>query len=185
MFTKHWYQAIIAHAMKTTPVFRNMSGNIVSWNSYQLEVATRIGYSSNSYGVPSMYNVRTSLGTYGGVIFGDGNAPPTLDDYNLSGNLITSVNATASVKHVNNNALGAKEIRAEYTLTNTGTSSITIREIGLIAAAGGNNSQSNMKCLLERTVLDEPVTIPRGGSAVIAYTIRMYDPTYTSRWDLP
>ena len=186
MFTRQWYRPIIAHATNYTLFYKNVENATVQWNTTQLQKITRIGYDTNDYGVPSIYRPRTSLTTYGGVIFGDGDAPPTVDDYKLSGNLITSINATLkSIYREDNFTLGCYEIKAEYTVANTSTKSITIREIGLIAAGGASNSQSAMKCLLERTVLDEPVTIPRGSSAVITYTIRIFDPSCTERFDLP
>ena len=185
MFTKYWYQAIIAHVTNTSRYFRSINDTSVEWNSSQLQKITRIGYDINDYGTPSIYRPRTSLTTYGGVIFGDGATPPTLNDYKLSGNLITSINTTASVLKFKDDYTGTHTIEAEYTVNNTGTQSITIREIGLIAAGGASSSQIDMKCLLERTVLDSPVIIPRGGSAVITYTIRIFDPSVSPRFDLP
>ena len=69
-------------------------------------------------------------------------------------------------------------ITALYTITNTGSSAFTIGELGLIAATYTNVS-TNSKCLVERTVLDTPVTIPAGGIGQVEYTITFNYPTAT------
>lgn len=108
-----------------------------------------------------------------------------MDDYKLSGNLITAITTTTTVSWDEDDITGTGSLKAEYTITNTGSSAITIREIGLIAAAGANNSYDTNKCLLERTVLDEPLTIPKGGTGRVTYVVECTIPYDTDRWDLP
>ena len=60
---------------------------------------------------------------------------------------------------------------AVLTITNNNATDITIGEVGIVYQG------SNTAALLERTVLDSPITIPAGGVSQITYTIRMNYPT--------
>lgn len=63
-----------------------------------------------------------------------------------------------------------------YTITNSSATDITIAEVGLWGYI--NYAASSMEnALLERTVLDEPVTIPAGGIGMVTYSIRYNYPT--------
>lgn len=137
---------------------------------------TRFGVTSSNYASPCMGRAIFKLPEdatyyYGGVFFGDGDTPPTPDDYALSGNVITTATATAVVtKTVDANGV---TITGTYTITNTGTENITIAEVGLFE--GFSNSMCDY--MMERTVLDSPITIPAGGVGQVTYTIRMDYPT--------
>lgn len=111
----------------------------------------------------------TRDGSVTGVLFGDGDTAVTAKDRNLSGNIITTITDKA-VNITNTFSQSKSECTAIYTLTNTGTDDITIREVGIVTAfAYANARWSN--CLVERTVLDTPVTIPAGGIGQVVYTI--------------
>lgn len=101
-----------------------------------------------------------------GAIFGNGTTPPTEDDYKLSGDIVTGYTSsgTASTEIV-----GSQIIQeAVYTLTNTSSSDITISEVGYV---GRTSSSTAHYFLLDRTLLDSPVTIPAGGVGQVTYTI--------------
>lgn len=132
-------------------------------------------YSSSgvtNYMCPYMLALRKSYTDYGGVIIGTGDTPPTIDDYCLSGDIITdfSYSATATQTIDDNQA----SIRVLYTITNSGSDAFTIREIALKC---GNTNGTSGQCLVERTVLDTPVTIEPGGVGQITYTITFTYPT--------
>ena len=108
--------------------------------------------------------------SWGGVAFGDGSTPVSFDDYTLAGQVHTAYDATASIsKSVDDD--GAT-ITALYTITNNSDVDMVIAELGLFH--GYNNV---IQFMVERTVLDSPVTIPAGGVGQITYTIRMNYPT--------
>lgn len=122
-----------------------------------------------------MPNVRTTTSA-NGVIFGNGTALPTAEDTNLSGSLITTIKATSTrSKKVNEDGSCVKT--CVYTITNTGSDDIVISEIGYMGLLKGvytyndTASTNNKYCLLEHTLLEEPVTIPAGGVGQITYSV--------------
>lgn len=122
-----------------------------------------------------------TTGVYG-FCFGSGNTPPTLNDYTLSGDFIdpSTYQATANVT-VNIETEFVTEFEATYTVTNISSNDIIIGEVGLCSFVKGRktSSSSDTVCpyMVERTALDNPVTIPAGGIGQFTYTIRMNYPT--------
>lgn len=107
----------------------------------------------------------------GGVVFGDGTAEPTMDDYCLSGNVVSSFNETNTIELTKDETTGIVTISKKYTITNTGSSPITISEIALID--NFKNSYYYFSFVVDRTLLDNPVTIPAGGTGYVTYTIEV------------
>ena len=109
-------------------------------------------------------------------VFGDGDVAPTINDYYLSGNLITGiVSSTTTVRKPNG-------VEKRFTVTNNNSNEITIKEICYFNSASWNSdlgSSSGSVLLLDRTVLNEPVTIPAGGIGQVVYTITFTYPTAT------
>ena len=110
-------------------------------------------------------------GSKGGVVFGDGNTPATAEDYKLAGNIITGFTATANLARSIDN--GVAQIVATYTIN--ASSEVTIKEIVAFASTGGNGTY-----IVDRTVLDTPVTIPADGVGQVVYTITFNYPTATA-----
>ena len=110
----------------------------------------------------------------GCVILGDGNTPPTIDDVALSGNMITTFEATTAVTISTTNGVTLMGI---YTITNTGASDITIREIALTRCGmtGDNIPTSPLYFLMERSVLETPITITPGSAKSVVYRINMFE----------
>lgn len=119
-----------------------------------------------------------------GVVFGDGTVAPSTDDYCLSGNAITGLvkgtNVTIASRLERGDAY--EEQTCVYTISNTSAKAITIGEIALAGAyytGTGTNSAASyrtMPFIIERTVLDSPITIEAGGIGQVTYTIRMNYP---------
>jgi hypothetical protein len=104
---------------------------------------------------------------------GNGNAPPTYDDYCLAGDVFSTFAYSADrVQTHDESGAGTKVV---FTITNTGEEDFTISEIGMFAPASINNIRKSV--MYERTVLDPPVTIPAGGVGQVTYTVRMNYPT--------
>lgn len=106
--------------------------------------------------------------TTSGVVFGMSDEAPTYNDYFLKGDIITTISGSGVVT-LSEDENGC-EWSVVHTLVNTGENDITIKEVGYI---GGYSKYA----MLERTVLDSPVTIPPGGVGQVTYTIRMNYPT--------
>lgn len=178
MLTKNYYKALAA-------VFRGITSsgngnfNLIRQNGY----AVPIDYYQARYYVthshPAKIVVDASKQTYGyiaahaGIAFGDGNKAPTVDDITLSGNLITTLTGTVSHDTIMND--NGCETTFLYTLTNTGSTSVTIKELGIFSSF--HASDADTACLIDRVVLDEPVTIPASGIGMVTYTFKVNYPT--------
>lgn len=97
------------------------------------------------------------------IYLGTGNVTPTIDDYKLSGELVTGLTSQAKSTTANNNSITFSAIA-----TNNTESPVTIKEIGL-----GGYSTGTTPCvvLLTRDVLTTPVTLNTGDSKTFSITI--------------
>lgn len=177
MFTKNWYKAIsniIRYGGGSSMQYKNTSNSYCNLNIVVAD-PLHIGREYDIASVPSLYRMKQGLSGSGGVIIGTGTTPPTLDDYYLSGDLITGYTYSAAVSNTYDG--DRVTITALYTITNTSAADFTVGEIGLIANLYQyNDASGDKKALLERTVLDSPVTIPAGGVGQITYTITIEYP---------
>lgn len=165
MILKQWYQAFKKTCNDGTVNFCDIMG----------ENKTMVYFS------PSILNLMDTYVTdkyCSGVIFGTGNANPTINDYKLSGDLVKNV-SVAAYKTTTENPDGSEIYEATYTLNNNGNESVTIGEVGLCYKAHNTayGSSGGGYALFERTTLESPITIEAGGVGQITYTIRMNYPT--------
>lgn len=164
MFTKNWYKALASCLSRKAAPCIDAGGSERNLSVGYGWIGT--GSSSDSY-CPIGY-VRTNLtGTAGFVAFGTGTTPPTLDDYTLSGNIVTGISTTAKVSGGFTDS--GTEVSATYTITNNNDTAVTIGEIGAFGASGSTTGKGVM---LERTVLESPITIEPGGVGQVTYTLR-------------
>ena len=114
---------------------------------------------------------KSTTGT--GVSFGTGTTPATASDYVLEsildGNKI-NVSTPSSISFSRYDTY--EEYTVTFGVTNKTADAITISEMGLTAMPYSPNNGGNYYALVDRTVLDAPVTIPAGQSKQITYTIR-------------
>ena len=179
MFTLNWYKHF-ANVMLGEALlkYKSLSGTEYAMtNSY-----TYISVGSTISNYPSVNNVLTSAnkGT-GGVIFGTGTTPATINDYKLSGERITGFAALAAVTRETHDS--SVTLTTRYTITNNSEAEMTIGEAGIVKNLHnqyGTRESDSYKGLLERTVLDTPVTIPAGGIGQVEYTITFNLPTATT-----
>lgn len=97
------------------------------------------------------------------IYLGTGNVTPTIDDYKLSGELVTGLTSQEQYTTANNNSITFSAIA-----TNNTESPVTIKEIGL-----GGYTSGSIACviLLTRDVLATPVTLNTGDSKTFSITI--------------
>lgn len=108
----------------------------------------------------------------GAMMIGSGTTPATEDDYALE-NAITSGFSTSGQAYVSVLEGGA-EVVYKLVLKNTSASAFTVSEIGYLGRGYVSTSSSGAKSVMvDRTVLDAPVTIPAGESRTISYTVRL------------
>ena len=168
MLTKNFYNAF-AYEMTNNGsplvVLTNYAGNPISVNTNSLN------YGSLANAINDITFLKkaksTSPGT--GVAFGTGDAVESLGDYHLSGDCLTKYTASYERKYSTDD----NGTKATYliTITNTGEETVTIREIGVFQGSSTNC------CLLERSVLSNPVTIEAGGAGQVVYTLNFPYPT--------
>ena len=126
----------------------------------------------------------SSNGPYGGegVVFGDGVTPPTIDDLSISGNRVTGLTASnTSISVSDKYEEDYWERTCIYSITNTTASAMTIKEAAIAFTFYGEKNRYyadyvNCPYIVDRTVLDTPVTIEPGGIGQMTYTIRMNYP---------
>ena len=174
MFVNNWYTMLKSAAMYSDPTIVRPNGATATTSSYDNFQSIQIGYNgTNANGQTRLANVLKDISATaslknGGVAFGNGTSEPSMDDYTLSGSLVTAFTASALMSKIGNT------ITVTYTLT--ATADITISEIGLFSLYYSGNRHP---FLVERTLLDEPVTIPAGGVGQVVYTITFNLPTAT------
>ena len=124
--------------------------------------------SSNWYGVfPAMCKYKNT-GTYQWVSFGSGTTPATANDYKLESEITTGISVTSQDSPTTEQT--DKYILWTATFGVKASVETTISEIGLFSNV--HTSSGILITLVDRTVLDTPITIPAGQSKQITYTIR-------------
>lgn len=158
MLTRNYYNALRAALAKTL-----IGNGIKSVNGSVYDA----GYSGSEVTPgPILSSVR--FDSFSGIIIGKGTTPPTLDDYYLESQITSGVTAS--------NSRGIDENGNPYTLitlTNASNKAITVGEVGIIANTYYGTNGYTCYTLLDRTVLESPITIEPGGVGQITYTIRM------------
>lgn len=176
MLLKNYYRNIInIFSFGETLPYINYVGDTISYNSSDTGLM-RFAYTQNPSYYSNLKNVmNTKNFSSAGVIFGDGTKEPTLDDYFLSGNQVTgfTFDSTVSCSVDDDGAT----VTGKYTITNHNADDITISEAGIIGSLATSNTSPKYRCMVERTLLDTPVTIPAGGVGQVTYTIRVNYPT--------
>ena len=161
MLTRNYYNAHRAALGRTviTNGMTDINGSVCN-----------AGY--NDIYVPSPFLTYVTFNAYGGILIGTGTTPPTLDDYKMESQIQSGMNAS--------NSRGFDENGNPYTiitLTNATDKAITVGEVGVVTSGYYNAGSSGSKhILVDRTVLDTPLTIEPGGVGQITYTIRMNYP---------
>ena len=97
------------------------------------------------------------------IYLGTGDVTPTIDDYKLSGDLITGLKSQEESTTANNNSITFSAIA-----TNNTQNPVIIKEIGL---GGFTTGSTACVLLLTRDVLPTPVTLNTGDSKRFSITI--------------
>lgn len=111
---------------------------------------------------------RTPAANYGGVYFGTGATPAKRSDIKLEAVITTGLTITNSGNTLLAYENGVGTATSSYTVKNYTESEITIKEIGCYTTFG---SSKTSPVLFERTVLDEPITIPPGVTKLVTYKL--------------
>lgn len=115
---------------------------------------------------------------YSGLYFGSGSTPASKKDYKLE-NMITSGLTITNPSSLawSEDGKGKYEAFADFIVRNITKNEITISEIGVFSPIGStanttfSNNVNVHQILMERTVLDEPITIAPGESKLVTYKL--------------
>ncbi len=136
-----------------------------------------VGATSPGDGFPRNVNNAFQLNANNaGFCVGSGTTAATENDYELASMITSGLTASVAQNAFLDNQ-GNPTATFDLTITNSGSEAVTIAEIGYkqairVTTEQGGTSFSDKTCLIDRTVLDEPVTIPAGEFAVIRYTLK-------------
>lgn len=163
MLTKNFYSYMRTALQKVAATFKLLDGTT---RSLTLE--------NEQSPLSIMYVWAKEVGI-AGVSFGTGTTPATVSDYALESILgSTQISAAAPSNVSFSRGDTYDEYSVTFGITNITTEAITISEVGLTARPAylGGSPGYNYCALVDRTVLETPVTIPAGQSKQITYTIR-------------
>lgn len=112
-----------------------------------------------------------------GISIGTGTAPESEDDYNLEQTITSGVNVV-----ITGTSYGAESpwypfVKYDLTITNTGANPLVVTEVGYkqtlqTSTLIGSSASANTVLLLDRCVLDTPVTIAPGDAGIVTYRLQ-------------
>lgn len=114
------------------------------------------------------------------VRFGTGTTKPAASDYRLESYISSGLTITNPTSVLPSRKSGCLEFSATYALQNTSDADIVISEVGAfvrIAHSTNSNGDQLANAMVDRTVLDAPITIKPNETKQVTYTIRLNYPT--------
>ena len=125
------------------------------------------------------YSVSNGASMGNGVRLGTNGTAPTVNDYALGSAITSGISiANQATPYTQKDANGDLTLEYIFTVTNTDNSAITIREIGYYqnvytsANPGETGNSASYQVMIDRTLLDSPITIQPNEYAVIKYTLK-------------
>lgn len=132
---------------------------------------------------PENYTLLTSISEKSsnatGIAFGSGSTPATDEDYTIE-SIISTISANTPTVVTSFDATNNKFVSyVEYTITNTGSASISISELARFvllqkATALGElcstSTGERYNILIDHVILDDPVVISPGESGIVRYS---------------
>ncbi len=130
-------------------------------------------------------SARSNYPDTAGVVFGTGRVRPTMYNCCLSGEFITGISVENTAISITAEPTDMHaQLVCTYTITNNSANSIQIGEIGLVNSYSRTDPNTQearyWSFLVERTLLNQPLTIPAGGVGRIVYTTVMNHPVTAS-----
>ena len=145
---------------------------VTDYNGTQLYLSAKNG----AFPASVTTNIRIGSTVNQGIYLGSGNRQESENDNDLQTRITTGLTAQTPSKVAGIDENGNPYLEYLFTLTNTTENSIVVKEIGyvqgLYAATSLGQSVALKNFLLDRTVLQTPVTIRAGESAAVKYRLK-------------
>ena len=178
MFTKNWYAFLNAAAYgfgSTKVVITDYAGlqnyaYCESGGGYKTPGYYVFPQSSYSVALPLEKGNRSD--PY--IRIGSGTTPATLSDYSLEAPITNNFSVLENKKTIGVDDDGYW-VTYKYVISNVGDNDMVIGEIGYFGYVLYNASAGSFY-LIDRTVLDTPITIPAGGTGTVTYTLKFKVP---------
>ena len=113
-----------------------------------------------------------------GIHLGSGTTAPSVNDYSLESRIYSGLSVTKAEQVGEGlDSSGNLQCKTVLTVKNNNSSSVTIGEIGYVqnircVSTQGETTLTTKRVLFDRTLLNNPVTIPAGESAAITYVLK-------------
>ena len=130
----------------------------------------------NTYSYPGTVNSTFKTTIEEGISLGTGLTAPTEGDFDLENQIKSGIHVSTVVISAGVDTPDYPWVKFNLTVTNTGSEPITISEVGYKQKVKASNlqegtSSSDVVVLLDRTLLDTPLTIGAGDAGVIEYKL--------------
>ena len=141
------------------------------------DVTGRIWYSPANFAFPGSRTAAvTTNATAAGISVGTGSTAATENDVNLENTLTSGVSLSVTTPTLGQEG-GEPYIEYVVTVTNTSGAELTVSEIGYKQTLKGtpkpdSTSASDVVCLIDRTVLDEAITLAANQAGTIVYRLK-------------
>lgn len=193
MLTK-WAKRILQSGFGIVP-YGNSGNNYVTalpvptWDNSNADIEVK-ACDGNTYFINGL-NGAFGLGlvtSYGagntGFVVGSGDSAESEDSYVLDSLISREIGGVVSYISEKDVANSKRKRHININVTNTGNNTLTIREVGIICSPYGtattrggtinSSSSSRYPILMDRTVLESPITLAPSATALIRYTFE-YD----------
>ena len=112
-----------------------------------------------------------------GISIGTGTTPASEDDFQLEATITSGVNVVLTSTEYGAENPWYPFLKYDLTVTNTGANPLVVSEIGYKQNASvtkviGSTARANKVFLLDRCVLDTPVTIAPGDAGIVTYRLQ-------------
>lgn len=174
MFTQNYYNLIANMVASAGATTSNVDPSLILIDVYGVPHAEGFNWNNSfPYNVSSAPTVSVDniSSSSRGICIGTDNTPPTLCDTTLKSQITSGISMSLASTVRGCDVPGSPYVEYKISVTNTSSEPITIREIGYKQNA---NSLANTSyiVLLDRTVLEEPLTIQAGDSGIIDYKLQ-------------
>jgi hypothetical protein len=173
MLTKQFNQVVRAaitgkNVQVTTPLGNSYNATVPTTmsNGYQGIYCSRMLSIAYLMALDASATAFSNSTMGGGFAFGTGTQQPTEDDYTITLKLLPTDSFLVSPQVV----CDGETCTGTYTIINKGTETVTLTEVGLFGMCPRSGS-SGYNYMIDRTLLEQPITIGPGDMGKIVYTI--------------